>query len=77
MAQMTIAERNEQFNIRREGLKALDRKNLVANFTAYWPGENSKGVSRYSLMSAILRAEFSPEKPLESNGTKGTENWGS
>lgn len=74
---MTNAERNAEMEIRSQGLKALDRKNLVANFEAYWPSHATKGVHRHHLEVAIMRAEFeSDAKLVPVAGQKATETWG-
>jgi hypothetical protein len=73
---MTNQERNAEMETRRQGLKTLDRKNLLANFVAYWPGQATKGASQYDLMNAILQAEFEPQAALRPTGTKATQTWG-
>lgn len=75
---MTIAERNREIMNRTAELNTLDRKNLVANFTAYWPGKNAKNVSKGRLVAAIVQAEIAPQEPLSflaGPGVRGTENW--
>lgn len=72
---MTIPERNVEHELRRRQLRDSDRKDLLAQFSAYWPEHAIKGVSRYELSNAILQAEFDPTAPLGRTGSKATATW--
>lgn len=76
-ATATKPNRGIEKAIRFEGLRELDRKQIVLNFQAYWPGEEFKNVSKDTLIRAIIKAEFEPGVALKPEWqSKATATWG-